>query len=88
MVLRRLAVDNICWGDPHGGDHAWGCDVPAMAANYASGSVVFEYWDVGIDWLVLCYCDRAPYFLYHHRHLCEPWDLDIPQIVCGCWIRA
>ena len=79
-------MDDVCRRDCYGGCDVGGGDVPIVASDYEVGSMVFEYWGVGFDWFVLCYCDCAVDILYHYRHRGKSWDLDIPKVICGCRI--
>lgn len=50
-------MDDVCWWDTHGRNHARGCYVPTLASDNEIGCVVSEYGDAGIDRAVLCDCD-------------------------------
>lgn len=69
-----------------GGYHARGCDVPALATDYADGGVVYQCGRFGVDWVVVCDCDREVDILHHHCGGGESWDLDIPEVVRRRWI--
>lgn len=79
-------MDDLCRWDLDGRHHAGGCDVPAVAARYAVGRVVFEYFDVGVDWAVFRHCGFEAYLLYCDYCGGESGDLGVPAVVRGCWI--
>lgn len=88
MVLRGLAVDDVCGWHPHGCDNAGRRHVPAVATHHAPRRVVSEHGNARPHRAVLRTCYRPPHFLHHHHRRRESRNMDIPPALCGRWIRT
>ena len=87
MVLRGFTVADVCWRCRDAGDHIGRSYVPSLAAHHASRRVVPQYGRPRTHRTVLRHRHHTVNLLYHHHHRRQSWNLDIPEVVCGRWLR-